>query len=151
MALLKPILSPGRLNFSCCVGRRKSASMRSVFFPALAIKIARLAAVTLLPSRGTALVTNSERSGLSTTENPIFVRRMRYDSLLALCPFGSITSSLLEVPALQIVASTGKPIKLVRASFVRTRVSNCSNSTASNSPKNKPAINPPAVLSKTLG
>src|SRR6202021_381597 len=57
MALLNPIVLPGRPNCSCWVGWRRSASTSSVLLPALAIKIARLAAMTLLPSPGAALVT----------------------------------------------------------------------------------------------
>ena len=45
-------------------------------FPDLAIKIARLAAMVLFPSRGVALVITRVRSG-SIAEKPIFVRNMR--------------------------------------------------------------------------
>src|SRR2546428_790768 len=51
-ALLSPNLLGDRLKRVCWVGRCKSASMSSVLFPALAIKIARLAAAALLPPPG---------------------------------------------------------------------------------------------------
>src|SRR6266702_7076349 len=76
-ALLKPILSAERPNSSCTAGLRRSASTSSVVLPVLAIKIARLAAMMLLPSWGTALVIIKECSGLSIPEKAMLVRKMR--------------------------------------------------------------------------
>ena len=111
--------------------------------------MARLAATTLLPSRDVGLVTTKVCSGSSIDENPIFVRKIRKDSTLELRPFGLITSSLDSV--CQMVARTGQPSNWLRASDAPTRVSNRSNSIASNIPSNKPVSSPALVLRSILG
>ena len=70
----------GRSKIRWMPGLRKSASSRIVRRPAWAKTTARLAAVVVLPSPGTELVTRRVRSGASTAANSMLVRRLRYAS-----------------------------------------------------------------------
>ena len=61
----------------CSLGRRKSESTRSTERPNCARLIARLLAIVVFPSKGSALVTTKLRSGLSGDMNVKFVRIIR--------------------------------------------------------------------------
>ena len=70
----------GSLNGSWAPGLRRSASTSSTRLSACAMTMARFAAVTVLPSLGTALVSSSVRIGLSTDAKSTPVRSARYAS-----------------------------------------------------------------------
>ncbi|CJS41850.1 Uncharacterised protein [Streptococcus pneumoniae] len=72
----------------CTVGFRKSASIRSTFFPCWANTTARLAAVVDFPSPGQADVIITDFIWRSTEANSIFVRIVRYCSEFK--DFGSV-------------------------------------------------------------
>src|SRR5581483_3250918 len=125
-ALLNPGLSPAIPNLSCNTGHRRLASTSRVFFPLLAIKIARFVATALFPSPGKALATRIERACLSRSATSTLVESIRYACAL-ICPERGLTRFASgEDAARQIVASNGYPMNKATSFGERNRVLNVS-------------------------
>ena len=69
-------------NKFCIVGLRKSAPINKTFFPCCPKTTAKFEIVVVFPSPGSAEVTIIERTWLSTDVNSMFVRMLRYCSVI---------------------------------------------------------------------
>ena len=132
-------------------GRRRSASTRQVETPASASESARFAAVLVLPSPGTELVTTMIRGGSSTCENCRLARSLRKASARLECPSALTSGCRGAFLSNGMVPRPGSAVNSPSASLVLSVVSRVSRSTATPAPSSRPPSTPAARFNSGRG
>ncbi len=133
-------------------GRRRSPSTRTTRCPASASTRARLTAVVVLPSPGTAEVTTRTRGGESTSRNCRLVRSSRNDSAVPEEDSANESAfSSLMVLSKGTTPTTGLSLRPASVSRSLTVLSRRSRITARAMPSSRPTAMPRARLRVVLG
>ena len=144
----------------CMAGLRRSVSTKSTLFPPLAMEMARLTAVVVLPSSGLELVTSKLfKPEVPTAANSRFVWRNLYASVklcagsslmikgrASLLPRNLTTEPIVGIPARFLI-----PVRSLNSSGDLTRSSRYSRSITISPATNSPRTAPRSTLSWVRG